>query len=527
MRRTVATRCLFGVDRDPLAVACARAALWLAVGDPALSLRALEAQLRCGDALLGVGPDEAQDYPLSALGRARPGRDTGLSALRAQAAGDRGTGSGRPRPGLRPVVCPVVLAVVGPVLASHARGVGTPSGPAAPRPGRGGPAPLLSLALAFLTCSRAMRRALTPCWAAPLGDRPATEFFSVTTRTTGPTASEALQAQQALFAARPALDAAWQAHQDAVRGGTSASTALDSRAPPTATPTSCSGAVPGAVAAGWPAESGGAGCLRGRQGCHTLRQHLLEQCRWRWLYGFDNRDQLFAIEGRFSFCVVIAETHGQTDVLQAASGQTHWTDWEVGRGAVFLSASLLRALSPTRLAVLPLADRQDLDLLQHLVAHGLPVEGPEGWGLRYARELDMTTDSGAFVDPRAAGDGSGHLPLVQGVMLGPRRFNRVGHVSGRGLSARWEDLGPSDPPRPQFYVAAETAGGTTAPFASGSGHRAATDTRTLVAALVPPWPCGNNVGLVLPDRRQHRRWQRCSRAWCSTGSFAGARLAPT
>jgi len=54
-RRRVAERCLHGVDVDPLAVAVARAALWLAVGSTEASPSIGSARLLEGDALLGGG----------------------------------------------------------------------------------------------------------------------------------------------------------------------------------------------------------------------------------------------------------------------------------------------------------------------------------------------------------------------------------------------------------------------------------------------------------------------------------------
>jgi len=52
-RRRVAEQCLFGVDRDALAVEVARQALWLTIGDQSLPLAALERSLCVGEALLG------------------------------------------------------------------------------------------------------------------------------------------------------------------------------------------------------------------------------------------------------------------------------------------------------------------------------------------------------------------------------------------------------------------------------------------------------------------------------------------
>jgi hypothetical protein len=58
--REVARRCIFGVDRNPMAIELAKVALWIETVEPGKPLSFLDAHLRCGDALLGI-------YDLSAL----------------------------------------------------------------------------------------------------------------------------------------------------------------------------------------------------------------------------------------------------------------------------------------------------------------------------------------------------------------------------------------------------------------------------------------------------------------------------
>ncbi|SFQ06898.1 Eco57I restriction-modification methylase domain-containing protein [Tranquillimonas alkanivorans] len=52
--RDVARRCIHGVDRNPMAVELTKVALWIETVDPGLPLGFFDAQIRCGDALLGV-----------------------------------------------------------------------------------------------------------------------------------------------------------------------------------------------------------------------------------------------------------------------------------------------------------------------------------------------------------------------------------------------------------------------------------------------------------------------------------------
>jgi hypothetical protein len=52
--RDVARSCIYGVDRNPMAVELTKVALWIETVDPGFPLGFFDAQIRCGDALLGV-----------------------------------------------------------------------------------------------------------------------------------------------------------------------------------------------------------------------------------------------------------------------------------------------------------------------------------------------------------------------------------------------------------------------------------------------------------------------------------------
>ena len=52
--REVACRCLYGVDRNPMAVELTKVALWIEALDPGRPLAFFDAQIRCGDSLVGV-----------------------------------------------------------------------------------------------------------------------------------------------------------------------------------------------------------------------------------------------------------------------------------------------------------------------------------------------------------------------------------------------------------------------------------------------------------------------------------------
>lgn len=65
IRRTVAERCLAGVDRNPAAVQVARLSLWLCTLAHGKPLTFLDHQLRVGDSLIGASPDDLHRTPTS------------------------------------------------------------------------------------------------------------------------------------------------------------------------------------------------------------------------------------------------------------------------------------------------------------------------------------------------------------------------------------------------------------------------------------------------------------------------------
>lgn len=63
-RRLVAERCLYGVDKNPLAVEMAKLSLWLITLDKNRSFTFLDHALKCGDSLLGVSLEQLSHWNL-------------------------------------------------------------------------------------------------------------------------------------------------------------------------------------------------------------------------------------------------------------------------------------------------------------------------------------------------------------------------------------------------------------------------------------------------------------------------------
>lgn len=260
------------------------------------------------------------------------------------------------------------------------------------------------------------------------------------------------------------------------------------------------------------------------KGSAELRRLLLERCRWRWLYGFENRNKLFDIHRSFKFCVTIAEKGGTTEAIQAAFMRHDLEDWAEAKGALAYPKERVTAFSPKSLSVLEIRSERDLAVLTKIYANSVLLgdDGPDGWGIRYAREFDMTNDSKLFI-PRDKAEAAGYrpdeygrwigpegdvlLPLYEGRMIGQFDFSEKGWVSGKGRSAVWREI-PWEDKRiePQFLMRREdyasardrdgdpkVVRGLKLGFMDVSS---ASNTRTTIAALTFDCPHGNKVPVL-------------------------------
>ena len=145
-------------------------------------------------------------------------------------------------------------------------------------------------------------------------------------------------------------------------------------------------------------------------------------------------------------------------------------------------------------------------------------EGPDGWGIKYAREFDMTNDSKLFpprpkweergYKPDEYGrwigpDGDVALPLYEGRMVGQFDFSQKGWVSGKGRGAKWHDI-PWEKKvvEPQYLVEHEAylqrANNETRVVFRGlkigvMAIGSSTNMRSLIAGIADDKPFGNSV----------------------------------
>jgi hypothetical protein len=254
-----------------------------------------------------------------------------------------------------------------------------------------------------------------------------------------------------------------------------------------------------------------------------LRRLLLDACDWQWLFGFENRQRVFAIDSRYRFGVIIATKGGATRTVCTAFGRTELREWAADAPPhVRYDRDELRALSPASGAFVEVDARADLDVLTRMHRGAPPLLGARGVFEWRQGDFNMTADRAQFVlRERAEADGyrlgddgvfrrhgaPDLLPLYQGAMIHDLHPNAGAHAGGTGHGTAWEAPRSRDELRPLYLVAA-------APWRADAlrrgrarlVHRAlsnATNERTMIACLLPDQPCGNSLGVLMP-----RLWSR-------------------
>jgi hypothetical protein len=293
------------------------------------------------------------------------------------------------------------------------------------------------------------------------------------------------------------------------------------------------------------------------KGSTALRTLFLTHCRWRWLFGFINWNKVFSqIYYRFKFAFLILEKGGSTDEIRTAFSRYDIEDWEeAARHVILYPRSRVERFSPRSKSLLEVRTARDLEILEKIYSNSVLLgdEGPDSWRIRYERELDMTNDSKLF-PPRPVWEAKGYrtdeygrwigpggdiaLPVYEGRMIDQFDFSAKGWVSGKGRSAVWRDISwEAKVIEPQFLVgeaerdellldahlaefkrtygkdkAEEEAQRLKNPSAHAAwriGLRrkvafmditSATNTRTMIAALLDDAPAGNSVPILRTGR---------------------------
>ncbi len=261
------------------------------------------------------------------------------------------------------------------------------------------------------------------------------------------------------------------------------------------------------------------------KGSTDLRKLFLEKSRWEWLFGFENRQGIFDIHRSFKFNPIIVRKGGKTSAIRTAFMHRSVEDWQdAERHALPYPRERVEQFSPRSSAILEIRSARDLAVLEKMYANAVLLgdDGPDGWGIRYAREFDMTNESKLFpprpkweergYKPNEYGlwigpDGEVALPLYEGRMVGQFDFSKKGWVRGKGRSAECRDI-PFDVKavEPQYlirladYAGAQDRNGEPKAVRGAKlafmDITAATNARTMVAAVLFDAPCGNSAPVL-------------------------------
>lgn len=134
-------------------------------------------------------------------------------------------------------------------------------------------------------------------------------------------------------------------------------------------------------------------------GTQALRDLLLDRCQWEWLFGIENRDHVFPIDGRYKFNPIIVEKSGTTKAIRTVFMRRDLADWENAEDLeTRYPLEQIKRFSPKNHAILEIQSTQDLEILEKIYSNAtlLGDSNAKDWNIGYAAEFHTTSDSHLF-----------------------------------------------------------------------------------------------------------------------------------
>ena len=229
-------------------------------------------------------------------------------------------------------------------------------------------------------------------------------------------------------------------------------------------------------------------------GCGPLRRHLFDGCDVDAIVSFDNSDGVFPIHRGVRFALLTATTGRTGRGLCLRSGLRDpgvlddMPDRGVPPGCVRVETPMLIAFGGESRPVPDLRTEVDRAVLARLLAAGPPLESADGWGVHFGRELNATDDRAHF--------GRTGLPVLEGKQIDPFRARVADAASfvDRRVAARLlRRRTPFDRPRLGYREVAS-----------------ATNRLTLIAAIVPAGVVTTHTIFCLRERLdEEHQWFLC------------------
>lgn len=186
-----------------------------------------------------------------------------------------------------------------------------------------------------------------------------------------------------------------------------------------------------------------------------IRSHLYEKKKLEALIAFENTGKIwFDIDSRAKFCLYVASHDGPTDIFPCAFGVNSKEKLTAiaAELPIEMPVSLIDEFSPEARAIAEVAHPFDITVSKKIYAR-FPKFGAEIEDLPqriYSREVDMGTDRDLFIED------SSEVPIYEGRMVEAFDHRAKKYVSGRGRSAKWDNLEFGSPAKqisPQWHIA--------------------------------------------------------------------------
>ena len=206
-------------------------------------------------------------------------------------------------------------------------------------------------------------------------------------------------------------------------------------------------------------------------GAAPLRRHLFDRADVDSLTGLDNREAIFPIHRSVRFVLLTCTSGRPTTQLRCRFGimqpdDLERSDSDPRRAPLLLTRRFLAQLSGgDDLGIPELAGEVDLRLVERIAASTPRLESEDGWGLHFGRELNATDDRDAF-EPFTGN--AAVRPVVEGKQLEPFRVD----VDRSRLQLREKSKAAGRVPHRARLAYRDVA--------------SATNRLTLIAAVVPP-----------------------------------------
>jgi hypothetical protein len=206
-------------------------------------------------------------------------------------------------------------------------------------------------------------------------------------------------------------------------------------------------------------------------GSAALRRHLFDRTAIDTWLGFDNRARIFPIHRSMRFVVLSASNAGCTETLRFRCGLTdaQSLDRETDTPPLAIARSRLEAWSPEHLTIPEISSATSLGIIASIAERVPSLSDPSGWQVRFGRELNATDDRPHFL--QRAGARQPLLPVVEGKQVTPFHVDLERSASGVAIETAKRLIDPSASFERDRIAYRDVAG--------------ATNKLTLIAAMLP------------------------------------------